>query len=346
MHPGTPIDDRAALVVATSGSTGIPKGAMLTAAALRASASATAARLAGPGRWILALPAHHIAGLQVVLRALAAGHPPFVVDVRHGFSPADLVAAAAAAGKAAGADPVYISLVPGQLLKVLDDPDPQPAAALASCAAVLLGGAAADPELVQRAAAAGIEVVRTYGSSETAGGCVYDGRALDGVQLDVDADSRVWIGGPTVALGYRNAPDHEAFARPGWFRTDDAGALAADGTLRILGRLDGAVSVGGLTMLPEVVERSLLTHPAVGQAVVVGVPDARLGNRLEAMLVPTAGHGAPGAGELRETIRAELGEHAAPARMVVTKYLPTLANGKPDRRAIRDLLAAGETMDR
>lgn len=341
MAPDTPIDPRAGLVVATSGSTGTPKGAMLSAAALRASAAATEARLDGPGRWILALPAHHIAGLQVVLRALAAGHPPFLVDVRHGFSPDDLVGAATTAGREAGSDPVYVSLVPGQLLKVLDHPDPRPAAALASCAAVLLGGAAAEPGLLERAAARGISVVRTYGSSETAGGCVYDGLPLDGTEVEVDAESRIWLGGATVALGYRNAPGHAAFARPGWFRTDDAGTLAADGTLQVLGRLDGAVSVGGLTVLPEVVERALLAHPAVGQAVVVGVPDRRLGSRLEAMIVPAAGHTAPAAGELSDSVREVLGEHAAPAGYVVIQHLPTLANGKPDRQAIRRRLADG-----
>ncbi|MFN7243096.1 MAG: AMP-binding protein, partial [Dietzia cercidiphylli] len=158
MHPDEPIDDRAALVVSTSGSTGTPKGAMLSAAALAASASATDALLGGPGRWLLALPAHHIAGLQVVLRSLRAGHEPVVMDVTRGFDPAALPGAVAActgtSAAAGGSARTYTSLVPGQLAKVLDEGPAEAVAALASLDAVLLGGAAAAPELLDRAAGA------------------------------------------------------------------------------------------------------------------------------------------------------------------------------------------------
>ncbi|MEH6381939.1 MAG: o-succinylbenzoate--CoA ligase, partial [Dietzia cercidiphylli] len=268
MHPDEPIDDRAALVVSTSGSTGTPKGAMLSAAALAASASATDAFLGGPGRWLLALPAHHIAGLQVILRSLRAGHEPVVMDVTRGFDPAALPGAVAActgtSAAAGGSARTYTSLVPGQLAKVLDEGPAEAVAALASLDAVLLGGAAAAPELLDRAAGAGIRVVRTYGMSETAGGCVYDGLPLDGVEMEIDDDEgRVWLAGPQLALGYRNAPDHPAFARAGWFRTDDAGRIGQDGMLRILGRLDEALSVGGLTLLPQAVEDSLRQHGSV-----------------------------------------------------------------------------------
>ena len=99
MRPGEPVDDRAALVVSTSGSTGTPKGAMLSAAALAASAAATDAALGGPGRWLLALPAHHIAGLQVILRSLRAGPEPVVMDVTGGFDPAAVPAAVDAIGQ-------------------------------------------------------------------------------------------------------------------------------------------------------------------------------------------------------------------------------------------------------
>ncbi|WP_194861934.1 o-succinylbenzoate--CoA ligase, partial [Dietzia sp. SYD-A1] len=289
MRPGDPVDDRTALVVSTSGSTGTPKGAMLSAAALAASASATDAFLGGPGRWLLALPAHHIAGLQVILRSLRAGLEPVVMDVTEGFDPASLPDAVAACrvgvntgAPGRGAPPrAYTSLVPGQLAKVLDDGPPEAVTALASLDAVLLGGAAAAPELLARAAAAGIRVVRTYGMSETAGGCVYDGEPLPGVTVEIEDDDsgRVWLSGPQLALGYRNAPAHPAFARAGWFRTDDAGRVGEDGRLRILGRLDEALSVGGLTLLPQAVEDSLRQHAAVVDVVVVGIPDARLGTR-------------------------------------------------------------------
>ena len=347
-RPGDPIDDRTALVVSTSGSTGTPKGAMLSAAALAASAESTDAVLGGPGRWLLALPAHHIAGLQVILRSLRAGHEPVVMDVTRGFDPSslpDAVAAcragsgtragtgeSAAGGVSSVADRAYTSLVPGQLAKVLDDGPPDAVAALAELDAVLLGGAAAAPELLARAADAGIRVVRTYGMSETAGGCVYDGDPLPGVTVEVDDDEgRVWLAGPQLASGYRNAPGHPAFAREGWFRTDDAGTLAPGGGLRILGRLDEALSVGGLTLLPQTVEDALRTHPAVVDVVVVGIPDDRLGTRPVAA-VTLRSPASPDA--LRAHVAASLGAHSAPAAVAVLEALPTLPGGKVDRRGV------------
>ena len=329
-RPGDPIDDRAAVVVSTSGSTGTPKGAMLSAAALAASAEATDTVLGGPGRWLLALPAHHVAGLQVVLRSLRAGYEPVVMDVTRGFDAAALPDAVATCR--GGADRAYTSLVPGQLAKVLDDGPPEAATALADLDAVLLGGAAAAPELLARAADAGIRVVRTYGMSETAGGCVYDGEPLPGVTVEVDDDEgRVWLAGPQLASGYRNAPDHPAFARAGWFRTDDAGRLGPEGRLHILGRLDEALSVGGLMLLPQTVEDALRQHPAVVDVVVVGIPDDRLGARPVAAVTLRS---AASADDLRAHVAATLGAHSAPAAVAVLDSLPTLPGGKVDRRAI------------
>ena len=328
-RPGDPIDDRAAVVVSTSGSTGTPKGAMLSAAALAASAEATDTVLGGPGRWLLALPAHHVAGLQVVLRSLRAGYEPVVMDVTRGFDAAALPDAVATCR--AGADRAYTSLVPGQLAKVLDDGPPEAATALADLDAVLLGGAAAAPELLARAADAGIRVVRTYGMSETAGGCVYDGEPLPGVTVEVDDEGRVWLAGPQLASGYRNAPDHPAFARAGWFRTDDAGRLGPEGRLHILGRLDEALSVGGLMLLPQTVEDALRQHPAVVDVVVVGIPDDRLGARPVAAVTLRS---AASADDLRAHVAATLGAHSAPAAVAVLDSLPTLPGGKVDRRAI------------
>lgn len=329
-RPGEPIDDRTALVVSTSGSTGTPKGAMLSAAALDASAAATDLVLGGPGRWLLALPGHHIAGLQVILRSLRAGHAPVVRDVTGGFAPAALPAAVAEC--VAGGVRGYTSLVPGQLAKVLDEGSPDAVAALARLDAILLGGAAAAPELLARAADAGIRVVRTYGMSETSGGCVYDGVPLDGVGIEVDDDEgRVWLSGPQLALGYRNAPAHPAFARDGWFRTDDAGRIEPDGSLTILGRLDEALTVGGLTLLPQTVEDALRQHPAVVDVVVVGIPDTRLGTRPVAAVTLRS---PADAGELRAHVTALLGAHSAPAAVAVLGALPTLPGGKVDRRGV------------
>lgn len=334
MRPGEPIDDRAALVVSTSGSTGTPKGAMLSADALSASAAATDLALGGPGQWILALPAHHIAGIQVMLRSLRVGYEPVVMDVSRGFDPAAFPDAVAECS----ATRTYTSLVPGQLAKILDEGPSEAIDALSAIDAVLLGGAAAAPELLARAIDAGIRVVRTYGMSETAGGCVYDGVPLDGVTVEIDDAKRVWLSGPQVALGYRNAPGHEAFARDGWFRTDDAGSLDADGRLHLLGRLDEALSVGGLTLLPQIIENALRQHVAVVDVVVVGVPDPRLGTRPVAAVTlraPTS------TDELRAHVTKLLGDHSAPREVAVVSALPLLPGGKVDRRAVADGFAGG-----
>ena len=321
MKPEEPIDDSIALVVATSGTTGTPKGAMLTADALRASGAATHARLGGPGSWLLALPAYHIAGLQVLLRALQSGTEPTVIDVSRGFTPVDLVAAIAAMPGPRR----YTSLVPTQLHKVLDDPTAT--MALATLDAVLLGGAATPAGLLARASASGIHVVRTYGMSETCGGCVYDGVPLAGVHLRIDA-GRVLLGGPMLASGYRNFPDHPAFAEPGWFRTDDAGSLH-DGVLTVRGRLDEGISTGGLTVIPQVVEAVLATHPEVRECAVFGVPDPRLGERVVAAVV-----GSITLDDARAHVSAQLDSSAAPREIHLLDALPLRGPGKVDRAAL------------
>lgn len=326
LSPGEPIDGSVALVVATSGSTGVPKGAQLSAAALRSSGTATHDRLGGPGSWLLALPAHHIAGLQVLLRGLLAGHEPAVVDVSGGFDPGALPGAVAAMRGPRR----YTSLVPTQLVKTLDHPEAT--AALADLDAVMLGGAATPAPVLERARAAGITVVRTYGMSETCGGCVYDGVALDGVRVRVDDDSRVLLGGPVLASGYRNLPEHPAFAEPGWFRTDDAGVVE-DGVLRILGRLDEAISTGGLTVVPQVVEAALVTHAEVAEVAVFALPDDRLGQRVTAAVVPTPGSN-PTLESLREHVIRSLDPTAAPRELHLLGALPLRGPGKVDRRAL------------
>ncbi|MFC9787280.1 AMP-binding protein [Rhodococcus sp. NPDC127528] len=368
LHPGEPIDESIALVVATSGSTGIPKGAMLTADALRASGDATHTRLGGPGSWLLVLPPHHIAGLQVLLRGLLAGTEPVIVDVAEGFDPAALPAAVAAMTGPRR----YTSLVPTQLIKALDHPGAT--AALADLDAVMLGGAATPAPVLARAVDAGITVVRTYGMSETCGGCVYDGVPLDGVRVRIVEDGerngtgersderngsgersderngsgergvtgRVLLGGPVLASGYRGLPDHPAFAEPGWFRTDDAGTVI-DGVLHVTGRLDEAITTGGLTVVPQVVEAALAGHPAVAECAVIGLPDSRLGQRVVAAVVPVAG-ATPTLAELRARVEAVLDPTAAPRELHLLDALPLRGPGKVDRRALVERLSATPRM--
>lgn len=331
LRVGEEIDDEVALVVATSGTTGPPKGAMLTAAALVASATATHERLGGPGRWLLALPTYHIAGIQVLIRSLLAGTQPVQVDVSRGFDTAELPAAV----NELGTGRRYTALVANQLAKALEDPSAT--AALGELDAVLLGGGPAPRPVLEAAEAAGISVIRTYGSSETCGGCIYDGLALSGVRVRIDGPGpgAVLIGGATLATGYRNPPETDPFAEVGWFRTDDVGTLDDGGRLTVLGRADDAISTGGLTVLPGEVEAVLLRHPGVAECAVFGVADDRFGQRVVAAVVVADGSAVPADDELREFIAQSVDRTAAPREVHVVAELPRRGIGKVDRRALR-----------
>jgi O-succinylbenzoic acid--CoA ligase len=327
LRAGEPIDDDVAVVVSTSGTTGVPKGAMLTASALTASAEATHRRLGGPGRWLLALPAYHVAGLQVLVRSVVADTTPVVVNAR--VDGDELASAVASLGSGRR----YASLVAAQLDNALRDPIAT--AALASLDAVLIGGGPMPAGIAGRASAAGISVARTYGMSETAGGCVYDGVPLDGVLVRID-DGRVVLGGATLAKGYRNMVEPDPFAEPGWFRTDDIGAVDDSGILRVLGRIDDAISTGGLTVLPQLVEAALATYPAVADSAVFGVVDERLGQRVVAAVVVAPGCAAPTLAELRAHVASSLSATAAPREIHLVDELPRRGIGKVDRRELAE----------
>ena len=281
LQPGTALEhDDVAVVVPTSGSTGEPKGALLTAASLHASAHATHARLGGPGRWLLAIPATHIGGVQVAVRALLAGGPPHVVAAGP-FTAGTFLAGAAAVGPGARR---YTSLVPTQLARLLESP--AATEALAGFDGVLLGGAATPAALLARARAAGVTGLTTYGMSETAGGCVYDGVPLDGVGVSLTPAGRVRLSGAVVARGYRLRPDLTAAAFDGdTFTTADLGRLGPDGRWEVLGRADDLIVTGGEKVAPAAVEAALATHPAVSEVAVVGVPDPEWGARVRAVVV-------------------------------------------------------------
>lgn len=338
--PERGVPDDVVLVVRTSGSTGTPRGVLLSAAALRASAEATAERLAGPGRWLLALPVDHIAGLQVVVRSVLAGTAPTVLPP--GRFRADRFAAAVAAATATPAGgPWYTSLVPTQLVRLLEDA--AATAALRRFDAVLVGGAATAGSLLDRAREAGVRVVTTYGMTETCGGCVYDGRPLDGVDARLDETGRVWLAGPVLAVGYRGRPDldAEAFAVDDdgrrWLRTGDLGRLA-DGVLTVTGRADDVLVTGGVNVAPGPVEDLLTGLPGIREACVVGVPDAEWGQAVVAVLV-VGPDGPPPLADLRRHVADRLGAAAAPRRVVVVPALPLRGPGKPDRRAAASLAA-------
>lgn len=330
---GDEIDDDVALVMSTSGTTGTPKGAMLTPAALIASASASHDRLGGPGTWLLALPSYHIAGMQVLVRSALAGTVPVELDISAGFDVGELPTAVAQLGGGRR----YASLVAPQLAKALTDR--RAMHALAELDAVLLGGGPAPQSVLEGAAAADITVVKSYGSSETAGGCVYDGAPLNDVLIRLDhgggsAAGRIHIGGPTLAKGYRNPPEPDPFAEPGWFRTDDVGVLEDSGRLRVLGRVDDAIQTGGLTVMPALVEAALVGHPAVAECAVFGVEDERLGQRVVAAVVLAPGAAAPSVHDIKDFVALSLDATATPRELHIVDELPRLGIGKLDRAAL------------
>lgn len=362
--------DPTAVAVITSGSSGAAKTVLLPASALLASAAATHDRLGGSGHWLLALPAQHVAGLQVLIRSLIAGTRPTALDLSAGFTPEGFTEAAGRMPAGRPGTHRYTALVPTQLRRLLAAPGEagaQAVEALRRFDAVLLGGAATGPELRDQAEAAGVRVVTSYGMSETCGGCVYDGVPLDGVSVRIDdaepgdGGGRVRLGGPMVARGYLGPP-----ARPGatdapagagprfgtepafstdpdgrrWFRTDDAGVLeppqppGRPPRLRILGRLDTVIVSGGVNISPGPVELALERLPQVAEAVVVGLPDPVWGERVAAALVLAPGAGAPSLAQVRALISAEVSGPAAPRQLTVLQNVPLSGPGKPDRAAI------------
>jgi o-succinylbenzoate---CoA ligase len=322
---GQPIDPEVALVVATSGSTGTPKGAQLTATNLVSSADATHHFLGGEGQWLLALPAHHIAGLQVLVRSLIAGVDPLQLDLSAGFDIGDF--ARAAGELARTGERTYTSLTPLQLAKAMDTLEGIEALQLFD--AILVGGAALNPQLAASANDMQINVVTTYGSSETAGGCVYDGRPIPGAKVRLQ-EGRIHLGGPMIARGYRNHPGHEAFAEPGWFATSDTGFIE-DRRLTVTGRLDAIIDSGGLKLQPEVLEQAMLAVPGVTGACVVGIPDPRLGQAIVAAYTGAVSPGEVIAG-LDHLPRWQL-----PKELRRLAELPLTGPGKVDRRGVEKL---------
>lgn len=325
------------VIIATSGSTdGRGHLVGLTMDALLASASATLNRLGGPGQWVTSLPLHGVAGFQVVLRSAVAGIPPVVYSPSSGFDAGLLERAVAALGPGRA----YLSLVPTQLHAALEVGAP----GLARFDAVLVGGAALAPELAARAATAGVRVVTTYGSTETAGGCVYDGLPLEGVRVrirdDAEAPSptapgRILLAGPMLADGYLDvAPDAQPFVYEDgqrWLVTSDLGTLS-EGRLRVLGRADDVVISGGTNVAPQVVEEALATLG--GEWLVVGVPDPHWGQRITAVTThPDADLNAARAAT------AALRPAERPRALVRVATLPMRPTGKPDRRAAAQLAA-------
>ncbi len=322
--PGEGVAEGTAVIIGTSGSTGVPKGVELSAAALRHSARASLDRVgARPGeRWLCCLPVTHVAGLAVLVRSLTGGTEPVLAERADGPT-------VAAAGCA------HVSLVPTQLRRLLQEPGTP----LAGFSSVLLGGAAAPAGLLTAARDAGVPVVTTYGMTETCGGCVYDGIPLDGVRAEVRDDGRIWISGPVLFSGYLGGPRVPA---DGWFRTGDLGMLDAAGRLTVRGRADDVINTGGHNVVAGEVAAALHTCPGVRDAAVVGQPDPEWGERVVAVVVPADPGDPPALELLRRHVRERLPRYAIPSRVVMVDAVPMLPSGKHDIVRLRQELLRRE----
>ncbi|MGH3948864.1 MAG: o-succinylbenzoate--CoA ligase [Pseudonocardiaceae bacterium] len=338
MCPDDPVEPGAAVLVTTSGTTGTPKGVLLSADALRASAAATHSRIGGPGTWLLATPAQYIGGLQVLVRSLVAGTTPGVLDLAGGFRPDAFAEAAAPVLRADG--PRYTALVPTQLTRLLDAGGAG-LAAVRDFDAVIIGGAAISSELRARASGSGLRVIGAYGMSETASGCIYDGVPLDGVRVHLtSADGRqagqLMIAGDVLALGYRGDPEttREVF-RGGWFHTSDIGRIGEDGRIEVLGRTDDVINTGGVKVPAGIVESALLEHSGVAEACVVSLPNAEWGEIVAAAIIPADPDHPPAQAELTLLVRRRAGPAAVPKLIRPFAKFPSRGPGKVDRAALR-----------
>lgn len=340
---GEAVAQNVALVIETSGSTGVPKRVALSADALLASAAASAGAMGGQGQWLLALPAHYVAGAQVLVRSLAAETEP--VTYGEGHFDAERFTALA---EGLTHDLRFTSLVPVQLARLVEAVEGgsrEAARALRRFDGILVGGQALPPALRERAESAGGRILSTYGSSETAGGCVYDGDPI-GTTVVREVDGLLEIAGPTLAEGYigdaarTRAAFHEADGQR-WYRTGDLGRVEG-GRVTVLGRADNVIISGGEKVLLDAVEQTVRTIDGLESAIVVAADDAEWG---QVPVIVVAGQPGAGAGserflrEVRATVTARLGRAAAPARVVAVEHVPVLSSGKPDRVRAAQLTA-------
>lgn len=336
-----------ALVVRTSGSSGVPKAVALGADALRASAEATHEAFGGPGQWLVALPAHLISGLQMLVRSEVSGIAPVFFDGgsgggNGGFDPEQVLTAS----EALEHERRYVSLVPVQFARLLDlaERDRDAADALRRFDAVLVGGQGVPLAMRRRAHDLGVALTRSYGMTETAGGCVYDGVEIGDTRVRIRA-GEVQLAGSALALGYVGEPALTAArfvedrGRDGvpvrWYRTGDAGELLG-GMLTVTGRLDRVFISGGVNVSLDEVERVGRDFAGWGSAVALAVPHPEWGERV-GLVVESAAQGdarAAGFDEVRAAIRDRLGAAAAPEWVTETDEIPRLAGGKPDLAAL------------
>lgn len=331
-------------IMYTSGTTGLPKGVVLTYGNFFASAAGSAFNLGVlPGdRWLACLPLFHVGGLSIIIRSVLYG----TAVVLHRQFDERAVSASLRNDRV-----THISVVATMLQRLLDiDPRPCPP----QLRVVLVGGGPVPQPLLERAAGLGYPVVQTYGLTETASQVATlapadaiarlgsAGKPLVTTRLRIDArpgePGEILVAGPVVTPGYFRRPEATAAAiRDGWLHTGDIGRLDDDGYLYVLDRRDDLIVSGGENVYPAEVEALLVRHPSVRDAAVVGLPDPVWGQVVVAAVVAD---GAIDAAELREWIRARIAGYKVPARIEKVESLPMTASGKVQRRLVREQLAS------
>lgn len=319
------------IVVETSGSSGTPKRVVISEEAVQASTDAANERLGGPGQWVLALPEQYIAGKNVIWRNEASGAP--LVRTAGSFTAEAFVEAVHQLEH----DRTFTSLVPTQLARLVDAAqlDRSFIGPIARLDRILLGGQRAPLGLIERAARLGWRVTRTYGATETVGGCVWDGRPLRDVKIRLT--DQIEIAGPQLADGYEDAElTARRFITDGggvrWYRTGDAGSLIG-GTLQVSGRIDDVIISGGVKISLASVEH--VVQVFAPDAVVVAAPHPEWG---EVPAVVTTLK--PSLAEIRAAVGNALGKPARPNHLVTVSVMPTTASGKPDRKRLQKLVAS------
>ncbi len=338
------------VVLFTSGTSGRAKAARLSHRSFAAHAKASAAHLGGApdDRWLACLPLFHVGGISILVRNVLSGVPVFVHD---GFDPARVRDALASERI------THVSLVPTMLKRLLELPGGMPA--FPALRVILLGGAAASPELLERAGKAGLPVCPTYGlteaCSQVATALPSDGapgfaRPLPGVEVRIQAEpgaarGEIQVRGPTVFSGYWRDPEATARAfEGGWLRTGDTGSLDEEGRLRVFGREGDLLVTGGENVSPLEIETVLESHPAVVEAAVLGVADPDLGERVVALVVLKGD--APDPEALRLHCRERLAGFKRPRELRRAPALPRNALGKLLRRELAQRFWNSESWSR